>query len=139
MTNTLNQAKELLLSQENVVCVVISKDNNVFHASDRGIKPLVDWLRTNPTLLNQAVIADKVIGKAAAMLMVYGGVKEVYGGIISDSAANFFEQEKVPFYFEKQVPYIINRNKTGMCPMEERAQSLNSAKEAFEIFSEIVK
>lgn len=42
--------------------------------TQRGVADLYDLLVTEPDFLQSASIADKVIGKAAASLMVLGGV-----------------------------------------------------------------
>lgn len=139
MTELVGKAKDLLEKSEGVVCVVVDSTKDAHFATHRGVKPLVDWLRNTPKVLKGGFVADKVIGKAAAMLMVYGGVKEVYGGIISESAAQFLQDSGVPFTAGKKVPFIVNRDNTGMCPMESRAQSLKTPQEAFQVFDEIVE
>lgn len=137
MSEQLNKAIEIL-KESGPVCVVV-KGEEVFTATDKGIKPLITWLREDPKFFQGASIADKVIGKAAAMLMVYGGAKEVYAGVLSEASAEFLTKEQIPFTCKERVPYIINRDKTDMCPMEKRARGLQTPKEAFDVFNEIVK
>ncbi|MCG2688513.1 DUF1893 domain-containing protein, partial [Candidatus Parcubacteria bacterium] len=64
------------------------------------------------------VIFDKIIGKAAALLFAYLGAKEVYGVIGSESAVRVLRKFRVKFYFKKTVKGILNKRKTGPCPME---------------------
>lgn len=100
--------------------------------------PLLEWLSKSPELLKGACAADKVVGKAAALLMIYGGVSEIYAEVISESAADCLEQNGIKFSFGKRVPYIRNRNKTDMCPMEKRCLHINSPDEAYEALSQMV-
>ena len=51
---------------------------------NRGVKDLYTLYTTTPSLLNGALVADKVVGRAAATLMVLGGVKRVYADTIRD-------------------------------------------------------
>ncbi len=63
-----------------------NKNKEISTFTQRGITDLYDLLNTHPAFLHGAQVADKVIGKAAAVLMVLGGVQEVYTDIISEPA-----------------------------------------------------
>ena len=41
-------------------------------------------------------------------------------------------KNEIPFSYEKEVEYIINRTKTGMCPMEQTVLQIEDAEEAYE-------
>ncbi|MBM6830138.1 DUF1893 domain-containing protein [Anaerotignum lactatifermentans] len=88
-------------------------------SAKKGIAPMMELLAEDAQLLRGAAVADRVIGKAAAFLMVYGGVLAVYGEVMSEHAAKVLEAAGMDFSYGKLVPYIINRNKDGMCPMEQ--------------------
>lgn len=128
----LNNAKTELHGSN--VSLVVEKDGSFFKSEERGIKPLVDILRTNPGLLCGAAVADKVIGKAAAMLMVCGGVACAYADVISEPALAFFEAQGVAVEYSSLVQNIINRTGDGICPMEEKALPLSTPEEALSTF-----
>lgn len=132
---SLNTAKALLKT-ENFTLVVISSDKGVFTSSDRGVKPLLHLLENEKDFLKGASVADKVIGKAAALLMVLGGVKEVHTNIISEPAMEVFEKHKITFFFDKKVERIINRKGDGLCPMETLCIDVEEPSEAFEKIKE---
>ena len=44
--------------------------------TQRGVADLYDLLTQEPEFLKGALIADKVVGKGAAALMILGGIKE---------------------------------------------------------------
>ena len=69
---------------------------------------------------------------SAALLMVKGGVKEVYADIISSHALDVFEKYKVKTYYGNLVEYIINRDKTGMCPMEKAVLEVDEPNTAYD-------
>ena len=54
--------------------------------SGRGVSDLYGLLTREPETLRGASVADKVVGKGAAALMVLGGVKEVYADVASAPA-----------------------------------------------------
>ena len=83
MTETLERVKDAL-HKHHSTCVLLTADGRVLESSLSGVSPLTEWLRKDPELLRGASIADRVIGKAAALLMLYAGVKEVYADVISE-------------------------------------------------------
>ena len=68
--------------------------------------------------MQNAQLADKVIGKGAAALIVLGKMKEVYADIISTPALSLLRAAGIKTSFGKEVPFIINRAQTGRCPLE---------------------
>lgn len=96
----------------------------------RGILPLMQWI-SGGEFLRGAVVADKVIGKAAAFLLVLGGVREVYAGVISVPAADVLQNAGIPYTYEKKVQNIENRRHDGICPMESAVLKTEDPKEAF--------
>lgn len=113
----LEQAKAEL-EKEGVTFALVGAEGEWFHSAKKGIAPVMELLAEQPGLLRGAAAADRVIGKAAAFLLLYGGVSAVYGGIMSEHAARVLEEAGLPFSYGRLVPFIINRKKDGMCPME---------------------
>ena len=70
--------------------------------SGRGVSDLYGLLTREPETLRGASVADKVVGKGAAALMVLGGVKG---------------------------PHIVNRTRTGICPVERLCADCRTAGE----------
>lgn len=129
---TMEQVIEALHSAQKPTCVVL-KNNRLIFSHERGIRPIIDWLEQDDTLLNNALIADKVIGRAAALLFVYGGVREVYTDVMSAYAREIFESNGIGAQYAKLVPFIVNRAGDGMCPMEQSVLTISSPEEAFEV------
>lgn len=75
----------------------------------RGIADLYDLWRNDPGFLDGASIADKVVGKGAAALVILGHAAEIYADIISDSALELFQGYPLKVSFGQKVPDIINR------------------------------
>ena len=125
---------KIILEDNSLSCVVIdTQKNKEFTSADSGIKPLLLWLKEDIDYFKDKVVADKVIGKAAAMLLIKGKVKELYATIISEHACSVLESNNIPYSFDKKVPYIINRTKTGMCPMESAVLDTDDIDNAYDI------
>ena len=130
MTEPLERAKTLLSSTDSTIAVVSVDD--IFTSQERGVKPLLHLLKEKKGFLKGASVADKVIGKAAALLMVLGEIKEVHTLIISEPAIKVFEKHNIPCFYDKKVDRIINRTGDGLCPMETLCINVEEPQEAFE-------
>ncbi len=116
------------LAQGGCSCVIVSGGRlNVFHR--RGVQDLYQLLNDKPTLLHGAFVADKVVGKGAAALMIVGGVVAVFAQVASEPALELFRLAGVSVEVEHIVPHIINRAQTGMCPVEARCAGCRTAEE----------
>ena len=107
--------------------------DNVFTSKEPGVKPVLQLLDNNKALLVNASIADRVIGRAAALLMVLGGVKEVYGKVMSRSGYDALKQHGIRANFDELVANISNKSKTGLCPMEQSCLGIDDPAEAKKI------
>lgn len=95
----------------------------------RDVDDLYRLYREDPGFLRGALVADKVIGKAAACLIVAAGVSGVHTDVISAEARRFLQWSvKVP-PGATTVECIANRVRTGSCPMERFLSECHSAEE----------
>ncbi|MBQ4339679.1 MAG: DUF1893 domain-containing protein [Firmicutes bacterium] len=97
---------------------VICKEGKLMTSFERGIKPLIDWYDSGLDLTG-AFAADKVVGKAAAMMYVLMSVKQVYSFTMSKTAVETFNRFGVEWSCDRIVDVINNRTNTGSCPMEQ--------------------
>lgn len=118
-------------------CVIL-KDNKLTVCDGPGISDLLRLLNTEPQILEGAFVADKVIGKAAAALLILGAVKEVYTDLISDAAVKLLSRTQVKLTFARQVPTILNRLKNDICPMEKLCADALSPKECYDRISKFI-
>ena len=121
------------LEKGNYSCV-IANGNDIRTFNRKGVVDIYDLLKKEPEFLSGALIADKVIGKAAAALLVLGKIREVYAGVISLRAVELFESYGIKVSYGQSVPYIINRTHTGWCPLEKLSRNL---KDPYEIFEKV--
>lgn len=129
MKNDLIKAIDTLNSGQ-YTCV-LCKDNEIHTSTERGVKPLLEWLESGIDLKGFSA-ADKVVGKAAAFLYVLLGVKEVYAHIMSESAIYTLSRNGIFPQCDVSVKNIINRAGMGNCPMEEAVGELSDPKEALQ-------
>ena len=123
MQTDLEKAKELLLT-EGYTCVICRR-NEVYTDRQRGVKPLTDLLDYG-VRLDGFSAADKVIGKATALLYVLLGVKEIYTPVISSAALDILRKNGIGIQFDLEVEAIKNRAGDGFCPMETLVKNINA-------------
>ena len=117
-----------VLEEKGYTCV-LQKGEDICFSFDHGVKPLLAWIDEGRDFTGYGA-ADQVVGKAAALLYVLLGVRDLYGQVISDPAIQVLEDHGVAYAYDKRVPYIINRMKNGMCPMEQTVLDISDPKEA---------
>jgi len=130
MNEQLNLAK-IQLKQKNLTCIVSDINSIIFESYDRGIKPLFDFIKNHKKDNGPYFLADKVIGKAAALLCVKAGITEVYAFVLSDAAAEIFRNYSISFSYGRKVGHILNRTETGHCPMEKLSNGVEDPEEMF--------
>lgn len=130
----INDLKDILL-KENHTLVIYKNNASVITSDDRGVNSLIKLIKEDKSQLSGSIIADKVIGKAAALLMIYAGVKEIYAPIISKPALQTLLKHNVKVYYDKEVERIINRKGDGLCPMETLCLDIEKPDEAYLLLS----
>lgn len=103
--------------------LAVARDGEVRTFVQRGVADLLGLLDDNAEWLQGASVADKVVGRGAAALMILGGVNTVYTPVISEPALQFFVAADVDVEYGTLVPNIINRKGDGVCPVESLCMS----------------
>lgn len=136
MSERLEKAKEILASEE--LKFVLINDETTIKSKDRGVKPLLDIIRSGG-VKSGFTAADMVVGKAAALLYMYLGVKEIYGRLMSQEAMKIFEDNSIYYEYTISQPYIKNRDLTDMCPMDKSVRNIDNPEKAVEAIKETVR
>lgn len=98
-----------------------------------GVRDLEYLLDHEPDTLRGAVIADKVIGKAAAGMMAYGGVRAVYGDVLSRRAIPLLEANGIPYSCAALCDRIIRPVGDTRCPLEQIVEPASTAAEVVDL------
>ncbi len=127
-----------LLFAENASCVIRNgSQTRIFR--ERGVRDLYRLLTEEPAFLDGAFVADKVVGKGAAALMILGGVSEVYADVISRSARELLRKARMRVEYTLEVPRIVNRAGTGTCPVESLCCDCRTAQECLPLIREFLE
>ena len=109
----MQQLQEILHSGE-CNCVV-RKDSEIRTFNERGIAALHSLLKSEPTLLDGAEIADTIFGKGAAALMVKGGGMSLDEEVISKLGIKLFHHAYVFIVHSTVDIYVVSHNRASCC------------------------
>lgn len=135
--NDLEQAKQIF--QSGTYSFVIVNVGRVLATGTRdGIGELLQALEQRGDELRGASLADKVVGKAVAMVAAYAGLRAVYSPLASRAALEVLQPRGISLQADSLVPLIRNKRNDGPCPMERLTQPLDDPGEAVASLQEFV-
>lgn len=130
-TSDLEIAKKML--REEGFSLVIVKSEIVIHATkEYGVIGLMHAIGNHGARLAGSAVADKVVGKAAAMLCRYAKVAEVYAEVVSEKGLNTLKEKEIRVEYGELVPEILNRRRNDTCPFEKLVAGCSDEKECYE-------
>ena len=110
--------------------LAISRGGSILYTSrNRGVQDLYCLVKHRPEVLMGASAADKVVGKAAAMLYAESGIRELYADNLSRVAESVLRQAGIKVQYRNMIPFVMNRDRSGMCPIEKLATSVDTLEE----------
>lgn len=109
--------------------IVYKEQDIVFQSDGKWLYPLFSlevFLQEHPIDMNSVCIHDKVVGKAAAMLIARLQPKRVHGVIMSELAVKFLNQYGLPYSFDQLVERV-------QCKTESLLLDVDDINEAYDI------
>lgn len=100
-------------------CILVRDNEIVAFESGGGVNPLLHLYDTAADKMAGATVVDKVIGRAAAFIAINGGATSVYGELMSQDGAELLAAHNIAVSYGTMVPRILNRNRDGLCPLEQ--------------------
>ena len=132
-----NERLKALLAEENLTCV-LSYGNRLIKSRERGVKPLIGFIESGKSFKGFTA-ADKVVGKAAALLYALMGVSSLYASVISEGALTVCKSFGISVEYGALAQNIINRRGDGFCPMEQAVADISDPQTAFNAVKEKLK
>lgn len=129
-TTDLDVAKKRIRGAE--LTLVVVKDNRVILESElRGVSGFLEAIDRLGVQFEGASVADRVVGKAIALMCVYSKVKSIYAQTLSQKAKIFLEENKIHLEWDTLVKRVLNANKTKTCPFEKLVEKVNDPAVAY--------
>lgn len=115
------------------MCLMVWRGGEVvFSSPSKGIRPHLEAIeRLGRDALRGSVMADKIVGRAAALLMLYSVPAEVHAGVITMKARELLEAGGVVVRPGGEVTAIKERDGRIYCPFEAMVQGISDPEEAY--------
>lgn len=121
-------ARTTLLSAKGATCVAVRNGETII-TRERGVKPLLQWISGGRSFEGWSV-ADKVVGKAPALLYVKLKPAAVFATALSEDARDILLANGIACGCDDLVPFIVNRAGDGQCPMDASVVGISDPHEA---------
>jgi len=123
--------KDLDLAEQQIECpgvtvAAVSDGEVLARSGGLGIGPLLDLLEEISDDTQNIVIADRIVGAAAALFLESPQIAAVYADVMSTPAKKRLISDGIYVQVQEDVSAILNRDETGLCPMEKIATSEGS-------------
>jgi hypothetical protein len=103
---------------EELSLLVTDRSGGLHRARDPGLQPLMTHLANDASVLDGALVFDKIVGAAAALLLSLGRVRELWTPVASSKALGVLARHRIPFRAQKLIPCVPNAAGDGPCPFE---------------------
>ncbi len=136
-TADLELARALLIADRDATCVAVRGDE-VLVSREGGVRSLLAWVSQGRDLSGFAV-ADRIVGKAAALLYAVLGPDAVFASVMSWTGRAVLLAAGVATSYDELVMHIQNRAGTGPCPMEASVTNVFDPYDAVSVIAERVR
>ena len=127
------------LYEENLTLAIVKNGEVLYSTKSHKISGFLDAIDKCGAKLEGASLADRVVGKAIALLCVYAKIKDVYAAVLSRKAEVIFKQNKISAHWNELVETVLDTNKTGMCPFEKAAAEISDPEKAYTTFKGLLE
>ncbi len=97
--------------------VVIKKDEIIYKSKMRRLKPLIFAIKKFGKVMRGAIVFDRNVGQASAMLLNFSKVKQVWTPTVSEAGKKFLTKNKIKLEYLNFVK-SIHQEDGNICPME---------------------
>lgn len=112
------------------VTVALCCGEETIVSEKRGIAPMLGFI-ADKTDLKGFSAADRIVGKAAALLFAFAGIKAVYAEVLSEGGAEVLKKYGIVYSYGALCKNIVNRTGDGICPMEMTVKDIDLPQDAY--------
>lgn len=124
------------------IASLCAADNEVLVCCEtgRGIAPLLTVAERADTYASTGLDwGDKLVGRAAALLFTLVHPRSVFAATMSAGGADVLRGAGIPFTYDVLISRVLDREGTGMCPMEAAVSGVDDPHEALQTLERTVQ
>jgi hypothetical protein len=126
----LEKAKRLL-REKGLTLSIVKNGEAIFETGSHGISGFLESIEKLEDGLEGASAADRIVGKAVALLCVHAKIKAVYASTLSEKAKAVLEENAIYLEWNDLVENILNTSGQGACPFEKLATEISDPSDAY--------
>jgi hypothetical protein len=119
------------LKEGNLTLSIVKNGKVLFETVSHGVSGFLAAVEKCGNRLEKASVADRIVGKAIALLCAYAKIRAVYAVTLSKKAKTVLEENSVHHEWENLVENILGADGKSMCPFERLADEIPNPKEAY--------
>ncbi|MCD6529467.1 DUF1893 domain-containing protein [Candidatus Bathyarchaeota archaeon] len=128
------------LNRWGVNLYIFKEDRLLYRSARSGIAPLIEAVESfGVKKLSGSTVVDKIVGKAAALILSYFKAREVYTRVISRSAARILDENRISFYFKSLTDEIKSKDGLSICPFELAVKEIDEPKLGYLTLRKLLK
>jgi hypothetical protein len=127
------------LYREELTLVIVKNGEVLFETGSHRISGFLGAVEQLGAGLEGASVADRVAGKAIALLCVYAGIRHVYAEVLSRKAKAVFEEHGIQCEWKELVDNILDLNRSDVCPFEKAATDISDPEKAYAAFKALLQ
>ena len=112
--------------------MIFKEGQLIFESNLGGIRPHLKAINELGKKLEGTLMVDKILGRAAAFLVIYSKAAEAITAVVSSPGKAVLEKYGVKFSYWEEVPHIKMKNGVIYCPFESMVQGIEDPVEAYQ-------
>ncbi len=127
------------LRRRNLTLAIAKEGETIFESTCSGISGLLEAIERHGSFLKGSSVADKIAGRAVALLCVYVGVSAIYAEILSKRGKEILDRHLVRYEYSRLVDRVLGSQRMEACPFERLVERISDPLEAYEKVRELCK
>jgi hypothetical protein len=111
--------------------MVYNDEELIFESALGGIRPHLKAIDELGSLLEGTLMVDKILGRAAAFLVIYSKAAEAITNVVSSPGKQVLDAHNLKFSYREEVEHIKMKNGVIYCPFEGMVQGIDDPDEAY--------
>ena len=128
-----------MLAKENLTLTIAKNGTVIYKTKTKGVTGFLEAIRQFGKNLTNSSAADKVVGKAIALLCIYAKIKSLYAKTLSSKAKELLKKTGISLEYDTLISNVVSFDKTDICPFEKAVADISDPSEAYAKLKSICK